>query len=754
MARINICGFETGDMSEAMAYSGDVSVISGNRTGGNGSYILQCPAGSIQHGQFTLGSIDGAGVQGTNYATMTSWTRFWVNVQNEPASSTLLFALWSVAGDGGYRKAAIWVEPDMSLRVTGYFDVTAIQTAGGAISINTWNRLKLHVTDTGLEFFINGTSVVNFVDFNVGPDGAAQWVFGADQSYSPPGTTLYFDDIVIDDHFDPGDYSVIVYKKPTNSPFNTTSNMTKVGGATAADCISTIDDDTTYLSTSAGSEFINFFPDSAATPTVTGRVPCVKLFTRAETIAGEGDFSQPNLSMGLRWDGVSATTIINPSTGGYFNYFSIVQRRPDTNQWINDYDTGIAEIVNDGSSANPARITTFGYIVESDGEYMSPPLTGCQGWFDSADVTTTFAESSEPFATPLSGNSNYIGAWTDKIVKSPPDYVTVNDGENEPYLNTSSAGIVFTGNQYMLPPNGTNYIDGSGHLSVYVVYMTGNVGSLSDQGILSSTNSNQLVVSAYSNSGNPVARLALNDGTSGAAFSDAPLPSAYSVQSFEWLGDIDVYCVTTNGTISTQGDYASTGIDPQAVNIGNVPGYFNTVPDNSWSTEIAEVVIYHNQPEEDRAATFDYFATKYGLSIPTVDPLPTVGGGGPGPGAGNTYNETGSGGMGIGGTADVSVVYNRVGSGGVGIGGVATYNKVGAAHATYNKVGSGGLGIGGTAVVEHKRTAVTSFRLSCHLNPHLFTVCKLGAYVPALTRCNQRLTDKIIVRLCTDNRRR
>lgn len=282
MAFLNICGFETGDLTEAnYSTGGAVSVQSSIKR--TGAYALRMnPTASAPGVHFKKHSA--TGVMGTNFGLTTAYV-------------TLYFRYATIDG-GGLSRIGRMI--DSSGNIVAYFAVSA----GGAITmVGTTTSATIATISTGVWYQLDATFVSNGTCSASIDEGTPQTCtggnFNSDELCLGNDLTnrtddCYWDDLAISDSGIPGAGQVNILKP------NATGSYTAWASGSYADVDEVPhDSDTTYARyTTGGWPKFSVNLDSAATGGISGSIKTVK---SVAIVRDEGGAS--NLAIGLRYSG-------------------------------------------------------------------------------------------------------------------------------------------------------------------------------------------------------------------------------------------------------------------------------------------------------------------------------------------------------------------------------------------------------------------------------------------------------------------
>ncbi len=207
MARVNICGFETGDFAETTAQGATNSIQT--TTVRSGTYALRCNPAASGNGfvKFSTLAADGTAL---GSSAVTSYTRFYFLFLTAPSSGTA--AILSVLGTSSDKFA---VKLDSNKNLSAWDSGTQIGSAGTTVLVSgVWYCIEVKVgsgaSNVAWEIRIDGVSELSGSSTLIDSGNANSFYFGNNGNYTLLASVdLYFDDIAIDDAAYPGPGSVV-----------------------------------------------------------------------------------------------------------------------------------------------------------------------------------------------------------------------------------------------------------------------------------------------------------------------------------------------------------------------------------------------------------------------------------------------------------------------------------------------------------------------------------------------------------------
>lgn len=296
MARLNICGFETGDLSEAYSSDGTISVQSTTkRTGGYALRINPTSStGNVQLGKLNTDGTKAALAGSTFYAR--AYVKFTtlnstnvLGFYNDAAQTTQVCRI-QLSGTGG------------NALIRGATDSAAV----ACFTTGVWHLIELFGVQNGTcEFKVDGVSKatctgansqINYLNLGTGAAGFAA-------TYD-----AYFDDIAIDDAAYPGAGQVNICVATGTQSFAAWTN----GAGTTPTNVAEVppDSDTSYITTSANARERYNVTDAAAAG-VSGAIAAVKT---VGILRDEGGASSIKIGLGS-WDATLSSVTLVQTTG-------------------------------------------------------------------------------------------------------------------------------------------------------------------------------------------------------------------------------------------------------------------------------------------------------------------------------------------------------------------------------------------------------------------------------------------------------
>lgn len=374
MARLNICGFQTGDFSECSASSGTVSVQSTTKR--TGTYALRSNPSAAGFGYAQIGGLTATGTS-TNAAisAATLWGRFYFRIAALPASNNIEIVSVLPSG-GGAQKATLYVTPAGRLRLV---DAGGTGTTGSGFIMptGTWVRLELKVGTgaSGAAWEIKADGAVEISGTgNLGATNGGSLGLGDLVANAPEATDRYYADVSLDNAAYPGAGQVNILKPNATG---TTSAWTN-GAGTSPTNVAEVphDSDTGYITSSTNGNVTTVNLDSSATGGVSGTIAATKVVGIVRDEGGASSMSIRAKSGATNSD----TTAVDPGST-YTALAEILATDPNTSA---AWTTGGLDALEIGvvNSANVAvRCTALYAMVECSGAvaatgYTNLPLMG------------------------------------------------------------------------------------------------------------------------------------------------------------------------------------------------------------------------------------------------------------------------------------------------------------------------------------------------------------------------------------------
>ena len=360
MAFLNICGFETGDTSEARAVTAGASIQSTVKR--TGSYALRINV-SASNDRFDIGGLSTSGAAAALSLT-TGYYAFYLRFGTLPSSNQTVA---SVRTSGG--SAIIGVKVDSSGQVTIVGTTTSPVIA--TLSTGIWYRVELKVVTSGTsEGKVNGGTAQT-----CSTNANTQGILRLGDTSAANTYDAYYDDAAISDSAYPGEGQVNILKPNAN------------GGLTEWDATSTIwqnvddvppDGDTSYISVGATSILEQRQAlESAATGGVAGAIGAVKAMMVARYVSGGANYSQANV--GFYSGSTRDTTSSPPANTSFTLQAKIRDTDPNgggawTSSGLDSLEIIAGRTSGGATTATAIRVTFAAVMVWCTGEEATPPF--------------------------------------------------------------------------------------------------------------------------------------------------------------------------------------------------------------------------------------------------------------------------------------------------------------------------------------------------------------------------------------------
>lgn len=381
---INLCGFETGDMSEAYAYS-NATVTASPRTG---SYAMLCTPSSMGVNYAQFGKIhDTAGTQGNANET-NAYVRFYFNFSTLPTSPEEIFVA-TTANAAAY-KLSIRIDSFKRLYVYGGATGTTLLATGTTIlSFFQWYCIEVKIGTNAVsagpwELRINGNtemSGVNDIHSNVN----GLFILGKFVNRNSGPYNILFDDFAVRNDTWVGSGHVA----PMLPNATGAEDFWAPSAGASFQCVDEVptNNDTDYVSSNVVDDAVTV---RFASGTMTG-INCVKpiIFAREE--------SDAIVKLRFRSDVTSSDTDDIALSTQYALYSRLYDVDPNTSSaWnltdVNDAEAGL--VYASGTSA--ARCTTIYLMVDYIGTEDYAYTTASGKLLTSGTVAYTQGYSFEP----------------------------------------------------------------------------------------------------------------------------------------------------------------------------------------------------------------------------------------------------------------------------------------------------------------------------------------------------------------------
>ncbi len=363
MAVLQICGFETGDATEAQGAGGTYSYdTTTKRTGG---YALRSNPALNGNGYNSIAGYTSTGGKDNLNRTTETFFTFYFRYATLPSSTTILARVTGTGGPG----VAVTIQCDGSGNITLLGTTTSSIVA--TISTDTWYRADLRATpnatsglsiDGGTEQTVTANAVTDMDVLVLGRSLA-----------SGPAYDAYFDDVLIDDTAFPGEGEVRTLRPDGDGTYTAWGDGTGTTFAEVDDDAPGHDSDTTYIKALATSDNTarTFSLTSTATAGVSGAITAAKLVgvCRTEDVTGTS-----GVGIRIRNGSTDVNTGTREWTTTYVGYGLIQATDPNTGA---AWTTGGLDTAEGGcwagTIAQAQRATAFWLMVWASGS--SPPVS-------------------------------------------------------------------------------------------------------------------------------------------------------------------------------------------------------------------------------------------------------------------------------------------------------------------------------------------------------------------------------------------
>lgn len=284
MAYLNICGFETGDLLEAISTSGTLSAQGTTKRTGAYALKLNPTAGTAF---FVIAKYDGNG-QNATLGTANVYSTLYLNIGTLPGADC---EIMTYSGTTHYFRVVLKTTGALQLQYINSGAVwTNIGSASSALSSGTWYRIEFSATNTatggseGCELKLDGSVVATGTGLTTFSPGNINYLYLGNPITGGATYVIYYDDIAVSDSAYPGAGQVNILKP------NATGNYTAWtdGAGTAPTNVAEVphDSDTSYITSSTNAQAETEALDSAATGGVAGTIGTVKSVTIARSQSG------------------------------------------------------------------------------------------------------------------------------------------------------------------------------------------------------------------------------------------------------------------------------------------------------------------------------------------------------------------------------------------------------------------------------------------------------------------------------------
>jgi hypothetical protein len=353
MSFLNICGFETGDMSEALTTSGSVSIQSSVMR--SGTYALRCNG----TGAFRLGAARTTGT--VNMAASVSYSRIYFRYDTKPAANDEPFAM--VADSAPNIKLELRLTSTGVIKVYDNTGTNLVGTGATVLSSGTFYRIEFKCSTgnpSAWEVLVNGAVEVSGSS-NLGGNPTAQIYLGKWVNRNGGSVDFFYDDVCVSDSAYPGDGKSLLFLPSGDGSFTTWTI-----GAGAGSKYEQVDElppdgDTSYLiSTQVLLDAYTAAMQDCATVGLSGTINCVK---GIYLVKGAGGFINTRIRGGGT-NSDSANISIN-TVGAYVGIERLLALDPSTSAaWTTGGIDGAEVGVVEASTSVPTRVSAIFLLVD------------------------------------------------------------------------------------------------------------------------------------------------------------------------------------------------------------------------------------------------------------------------------------------------------------------------------------------------------------------------------------------------------
>jgi hypothetical protein len=429
MAAVQLCGWETGDLTEAGTTSGGGTVVTvSSAIKRSGSYALRCNPGTGTTGYVEFKPHDATGAQANGTQT-NAYCRFYLYIAALPAATKYEFLFTVIRSSTG--------NTGLMLDSSGKLKVDSSGTLGPyALSTGQWYRIEVRAGANNnaadpWEVLVDGASYLSGTHNSSGAAKIQYVRIGKYVNWTGGAYDCYIDDFLWSDSGYPGEGQVLAMLPDGDSAAN--AGWTASAG-NKHQCVDEIpvNDDTDYLSTSTSTDAYTATLQSTSLAGVSGVLNGVKVLARARVTSGGGAFRVRVRSGSSNSDNASDSNIFTT----YTTLGRVLPLDPtDSSSWttakLDSLEVGIVS-----NNTNPARCTWLGAMVDFTASSLPAFVLGLRGQAASGTVDLAMVAEGD-------GQSGMGGV--PKIVKGGAVYdlylVETTDPDASPFRVQTSAGV-------------------------------------------------------------------------------------------------------------------------------------------------------------------------------------------------------------------------------------------------------------------------------------------------------------------------
>ncbi len=371
MARVNICGFETGDTSEGTTTITGTGVVSVQTTTARTGYALKsaCANADGSTAYFELGTpkpFDGTNV--TNQPASNTFARFYFQFSQLPVTSVEIFRCVDTAAANRF---------DLVLKSSGsldaYLGAELLGSGVAQLTVNRWYRVELRVgngSPTTWDVAIDGIPDSLGSHALIGADNSGAWRFGVTSNANSETGNFFYDDVY------PGPGSIVRLDPAADVAKTNWLNQ----AASSTNEFQSVDDfasqaghdtDTTYVTTSTtGTVTFTVSFTALSTRQIIGTVNEIKLITFARRTGAQAVAYDIQLKP---TSNAQTTTTLDGTTSYALRAILYKSNGGTDSLTIANVNTCQGSVIHTQANARELRCTAMALMVDLPGVFSPAP---------------------------------------------------------------------------------------------------------------------------------------------------------------------------------------------------------------------------------------------------------------------------------------------------------------------------------------------------------------------------------------------
>ena len=364
MSRVNITGFEEGDLTEG----GSVGTVAVNATAKHtGNYGLQCNPTNGTASYADISTYANNGVQ-VNGSIATSYIGFWFKAVSLPASSQRGVM---------YVRYGATLKLQLLVRSTGVLYTvdagsTASSDSSSALTAGTWYYIQVKcgtaTSNAEWEVKVNGSTWLSSTTANTSANNT-QIIRLGPYDTTNAACDFYYDDFVWDNAAYPPDYSVIGILMPDGDSAANTGFTASTGNKYECVDETPLNSDTDYINTTTNGAIYTATLQSCAVAGISASsIGCVKQYYVVKDAGGTSSFTMVVRSGSTNYNNGTNANI----SSSYARFCQLRATDPNTSSAWTESGLDALELGLSSGATEEIRCTRMGLLVEYVAADSSP----------------------------------------------------------------------------------------------------------------------------------------------------------------------------------------------------------------------------------------------------------------------------------------------------------------------------------------------------------------------------------------------